>query len=938
MSDYSSDEAGDEIIRSAKQITVFPTIVEFPPTYVNVLSHFSLNITNPYHLQQTVNLKLEGDNEFSISQKSITIEGGSVYRCVISFSPKTEGKFTSLLKAYCDGCIPCVVMISAKSNESPLVFPKEIIEDFVFDDSATICNFEVQNKSLTKSLHVVMTVNTSAFTLPLSQLDIEQGESCECNLVFDPSRAEEIQKDPMINVQCAESGDSFNVPLMIGQIRNTITVDFGNSSIGQHKSHVLSIPQSAAIIQRTDENSPFFVTFEERNYSTTELCLDDEAKKDLVIEYEANEPGKHEEVIEFDSFFLQLTAACFKPFYTLQEPEKVGDPAVITNNSKKTKVCAISFTETYETSTEVKMLPGESKEIQLGTEKNLFISWNHREDPVFDRFEFFTESSTIITDESILGSRTVLTTSPGRNTLPITLNNDGDTPKRVSLVIDNPDFTVDDNFKTLVLEPHSMQSISVSFSPQKSTATTASLTVLDDDANEEITSLQLHGALQLVCDHSFVPLFGINDKTSVIMAVSGANSISVTAPDWVDAPDTIKSGRKFTVSCDEIPSSSMCDYITFESDTTASTSIPILAYKGSSEISYKPPEPLHKAKNGMMFTIIDVVNDGIRPGFVVFTCEDSEEINIRASPSAAIIPAGKTVSFKFVVDANASIEEAVIMHSGDEILRQIRAYLRPSSFYATSFNGVKTRDEINKFVDCLDEINEKQFAKIFKKSLTKQKIVFEQKIEIPVDSIIPEFASMPDFSISESEIDFGFMLKGSTTTKTIWLSNTSREVLELELYCDNPMISFPKNIRLKASEQFRLIIGIECTEESIVDTDIEITGTVDTKFIHVKAEIEEPMVQVETMDFGTCPIGRIARGNLKIINRRAIPVTVAASTNAPFVLNIKEVQIEPLSFIKFPVHFIPKTVGIFQEDLEFTSNEVHPFSVTLTGKSEVLDV
>ena len=89
-SSSSDDHFGEEILKQARQITVFPNSVEFPPTFTNVLTSFTVYFSNPFHAAQTIKLTLEGDEGFSISQDTVEIEGGSVYSCVISFKSKNS--------------------------------------------------------------------------------------------------------------------------------------------------------------------------------------------------------------------------------------------------------------------------------------------------------------------------------------------------------------------------------------------------------------------------------------------------------------------------------------------------------------------------------------------------------------------------------------------------------------------------------------------------------------------------------------------------------------------------------------------------------------------------------------------------------------------------------------------------------------------------------
>ena len=986
------------------QVTVFPTSVSFPPTYPNVNSHFTVFFANPSHNPQAINISFENSSNFTVSNPQSVIEGGSVFSCVISFLAKEPGSYSGILNAKIDGMNPCVVVLEAKCYNSPLVFPKDVIEHYVFSDCSTNCNFEIINNSIETPLHIYLSNNSPAFSIDKPSIQLNQCQKEEVEILFNPKIYKEVKDDIFLNVQCAESGDSFQIQLSVGQIRNIIDIDFGTTSIGQVKIHKINTVNPNQI---TEIQPPFYITIQElvkdteqtynnqqptsilKNKKSKRNSFEDEEKTEIntkekdnyndeendelrseffddqteisifdqnnesqvVVKYCSNEEGHFEDNVEFDNFILHLKGNSVAPFYVIDDKDIKDGHLIITNTTNDMQKCFVAFTDTFDNKTEIIMRPGKSKDIRMGKHKELFIQWfanseneNGEEIKVIDSFK--ASAGTVIktpTNSIIPSPKPKSENRPPiiASSMPITVDNDSDHTKHISLVIDNPQFVVEEKYKTLVLPPHSTQSVNVSYTPNKTAGASASIRVIDEKTKTEVSHIAVTGAIQLVSDVSFIPFFGVtHEPIKAFIKVSGAPIINVYSPEWITAPEEIEEGQRCTLECKNSPGSAVVDFITFDAENAADLDVPILAYHGHSDISFKSPSELTK-KGDNLITTIEVVNNGIRPGFVIFTCKDDDnQRQVQASPPCAIIQPAKKKLFKFVIEDGEG-PVSVMIHYGDEILRQMRSFLRPKSFYSTIFENIEVRDEISAFTDIMKKVNEKEFSQYFKKGLVRKTINLlenaneEERTETMMTStLITKAQENAQFSISESEVDFGIVQLGQEVSRAIWIENLTRSPLDLKLSTVSPYINIPEKIFMRSEEHRKLIINILTKESYDLDTIIEITNGVDNKLIHIIGEVEEPMTQIEILDFGTCQIGRLYRGKIKITNKKKRPVVISTSIDSPFSIPVPSIEVGSGCFIKFPVHFLPTEVGAFQGTLNFKAEGANPFSVTVVGKGE----
>lgn len=903
-----------------RQITVFPTTVDFHPTFPHVPANFTVLIANPYHYPQAVNISFNGDKCFSTSSPQYVIQPGEVRSCVVIFNPKSPGKFKTMMKVTSDDNDPCIVSIQANCFPSPLVFPFEEIQSFEFNDISTEFTFTLHNKSIIDTIHVVITPNSSSFSITNPSIELKPKESADVTLLFNPRNIETNLHT--LNVQCTETGDSFDLELNVGRIRQTITVDLGNISVGKSVSKTISLPNA---VQLTEIQPPFSISAEENNLNSTEVSINEDPKMDVTVKYCSKEEGAHMEFVEFEDFFLLLKGQSFVPFFSIDKSQKKDDITVLSNQTDQVQICKISFSENFENFTDIKLRPKQTYEVKMNKMSDLYVSWKKNDDLIIDHFELPKQDIPVT-----IIKETPTALSKKKSTIPITLNNDGDSPRHVTLQLDHSDFALDENYKTLVLPPHTMQSVNVTFTPTKSPKSKASLKLID---KSNVTKLSLECGLPLICDRPFIPFFGASkyEELQQTVTVTGANDIEIISPDFLKT-EFDEETHKATIECGDIPESTVLTDITFSSESSASINVPVIAYRGASDLILTPPSPLEKRK-GLLTTTIEVTNKGMRSGFVIFTGANDNKREIHASPSYAAIPAAKKMNFKFIVDEGEG-EVKIEMHSGDEIMRQIRALLKPDSFYATQFADVKTRDEISLFRENKKVFDEKYFTKIFKSSLKKKIIVLPENENDSEAEILKEFNDEPTFSISETNVDFGNIQVKEERKSIITIENLSMKPTKVKLSHQSKDVHVPSLIKLKPSEQQQFTVDFVPQKSGKFTEEIQIQNEAETKIIKLSADVEEPMVQIDTLNFGTCAVGRLHRGKLQISNRKSSAVVIEAVVEQPFYLPIKTVEIEAGCFVKFPVHFIPNVIGPFQAKLEFKPDIAPPFSVILIGNGE----
>lgn len=905
-----SSQEGDLGITS--QISVYPTSVQMIHTYPGVYSHFTVFYSNPSHREQIISFEFKGDAGYELSSKSVVINGGEVYSLVISFSSYEIGSFSTVLTARCDNSKSCAVSIQSKVVESPLYFPVADLEEFRFTDENNKYQCQICNRSIYKTLHLILSTTSNAFIASHCGVDLSPMEGVDLEIVFDHTQLGAVE--PRFELQCADTGQSLDIPLHIGLIKQTIDIDFGVLSINQLRSKSFSAPVSQLISQVHD---PFHIETGDSQEHRTEIYIDNDIAEQcqVLVSFCSSDPGIFDEIVEFSSFFLRLKANCVPPRFTVVPPSKIDDPLVITNISSIRTECILSFREDFIHSTSLTINPGQAKEIALKSD-DVYLKWDSDYGTVVDYFDCSIKNALLTSVDQC----TLLT---GKNVSPVTITNTSDVPKKVRFRIDHPDFSIL-NDQSVIIQPHSTYSVDINFDPKVNYVTRGDLFIMDEE-NNVISRVTLEGSPSIVASCSFVPMFGLSNerKTKFVMSVSGRSTINISYPEWIECDDITEPGVRFELSAKDIPRATLLDNIVFSSERTANRVIPILAYRGSSNISYYPPFVTRTA-NGNYLAEIEVVNLGLRTGFVVFLGKVDTDIHIE--PQAAVVNQGSSKVFKFMFPHEPT---SIQMCYGDEILRQLDTLLKSESFYSKSFENVETRNEVAAFNDI--SINYEEFNTIFKMKTNIIDIVLEVSPGISGSS-----TAFEDHDIRMIKmVDFCTLQANEIITKNAWIENKTPRSIKASISSLFETISVPNEIIIDPNGKEPIPITFQSNVEGIYNQSVEVTIESQLYVIDVIVRVIKLAEQADILDFGPCKIGRLSRAKIRVANKKRTSATFIATTQEPFTLPNPVFELEPRGVGFVPVHFMPLDIGPYHGTVEFSPDNASPFAVEVMALGEV---
>ena len=150
--------------------------------------------------------------------------------------------------------------------------------------------------------------------------------------------------------------------------------------------------------------------------------------------------------------------------------------------------------------------------------------------------------------------------------------------------------------------------------------------------------------------------------------------------------ENIDGDQPIVVECKPLQKSVIFQEIEIFSNNFLPKHLPVIAYKYGSDISCEESYQLCYGVNQYSVKI-EVKNNGNRIAFVVFTSGTENNFNISVNPVSSLIYPKSASTFEFLIDSpHLPTEIPIVMYFGDEILREIKAFLDPNNFFAKIFD------------------------------------------------------------------------------------------------------------------------------------------------------------------------------------------------------------------------------------------------------------
>ena len=444
---------------------------------------------------------------------------------------------------------------------------------------------------------------------------------------------------------------------------------------------------------------------------------------------------------------------------------------------------------------------------------------------------------------------------------------------------------------------------------------------------------------------------------------------NVEGPKWLKLPESVESDVPFPVISTVLPSSECASHLTVSISEEQNffmpegyeiqqkeQSIPIIAYKGTSKVECNSKNIILKYKGKKQYSgDIEITNSGDRSAFIVLTTPN-ENVNISVLPSdIAIIKPGETKKLTFVVFSSQkqqqkiNLNETLLLYTGDEIMRQIRSFLDPQDSLSLMFNSIEAQSEITNIISYISELDLKQFAKVFKKSLKTIELTISTQvydIKKPVNTsqiaISPSSVSFQSLNspfqlslMNMSSEDIGFDIqKEQSSFDYLIISPTTGIVPK---YSEIPVtVSILHNKNLKSSIQSALdnlqnefsafdnsLFSSKFNQSFQIITDdgvINVPVTFSPQIVQHRMKNKIFSVKLSIIDFGICPINTQKEISFPITNltQKQIEVFITRSDikhSTGFYFPATRVELKPLGLAEVLFTFSPKYDMQYEEEI-----------------------
>lgn len=286
-------------------ITVFPEFYNFPPTYPNKPLETVIFLSNSGITEEIFTVSINGDKEFSTPKDKVKLPPGETLRIIVIFHPK-EVKYCNAILVF-DGKYPLTVQIGARCFPSTMEIPVNDLKYWSFSKTKREIEIPISNKSLVHPLSVSVAADSMAFTVTPTGVNIPPANTSLLTVKYDPSIP--IGTNPVLNVQCEQTGDCLNIPLHIVAPKPSLKIDFGVAKLNESivRSVSLQSPESIPTVPW-----PF------------KLLSKGEYQTNLEIEFNSNTEGLFGATINLEGFDLDLTGRAVKnPFYITLNPLQI---------------------------------------------------------------------------------------------------------------------------------------------------------------------------------------------------------------------------------------------------------------------------------------------------------------------------------------------------------------------------------------------------------------------------------------------------------------------------------------------------------------------------------------------------------------------------------------------------------------------------------------
>ena len=948
------------------ETTVFPMKLRFPATFPNVPVERKVIISNSREDAEDVRISLKGDPEFTVSVDRIRIVEGETAAIVVRFCPKSVSLFNGTLVV--TGREVVRVPMTGSGITSPLEIPPASADVWQFPRRRTERLVRLGNRSLYLPLRVVLATNCSAFSVTPQEVEIAPASWAEVSLVFTPKTA--VAEAPCIFIQCAQTGDSVEIPLTFRKAKSVVVVDFGTTSVNSRVKQELKLDRNEAV---PDVPWPFSAGHGSDSNS-------------IMFEFCAHNVNEFECKIELENAIVKLIGRTVIPPYRIFFPPSFPEAPITVSNLTyeplklilSAKPASVALSKSV-----MELRPNQTGVVHVLSDKldfdafTLVVEWDtEMMDHVIDYHIHDTTQNvsgmTEIEASELDTSGTFLNTSKKRDTITASTSFIV-FPKVSSRHISTFSFTVscDDDF-----EIKTPDWIEIYEAPQANVPTQlhvkslrsslVSGNVICKAHTEElvIPAIAYSGSSQILIDSPLDVRTTSQTQGSVTLDVQNVGRRSGFVVFTVPDEYCVDIFPKAAV----IEPNSICA-VRFVTPLKGHSRVPIIALSGDELLRQLLAKVCPSDFFAKFFENIDTVSEidsisglihKLNPRDIVSLFKKhlvTSQLTLRC-PDKAVPFKQVTISpqqLEFVASEPASVSILNLSPRPLEFSASCKskhAKISPGSGIAPPYAESIVTVEMNKpeitsvELKCAGETFTVPVSPLAPTKVKLETSVYEDR-SLSLISSSPHtgvrsreagITNRGGFSVNKGNVDFSTCELGRSLRKSVIISNDEPKPMRISLRSTNPdLFSCEKTATLPASGH--LVIEVEFHPSSV--------GTA-RETLHIENEdnnlevgligecIEESVVSVSALangefQFPACLPGTIRRVNLRITNRKRKPVYVTARTSVPFSCPQPEFDVDPLGSVICPIRFTPMSPGRYNATLTLRSSLGSVTTLRLVG-------
>ena len=816
---------------SVPDIAVFPSAIRFPNCFPHVTLTQKVVISNSGAAEEQFRVCVTGDAQFSIDCDSITVGSGSTASVTVEFRPDAVSLFQASLLI--EGRLSMIVPLTGHCMPSPLDIPGPDAPAWKIPSAPSERRVVIGNRSYSMALEVEFVSNSEAVSVEPDVLELPAGTKKEIRLAFDPRKLSKFE-EPEISVKCEKTQEEFVIEMVREGPRVCMSVDFGPVSVG------------AAVVQSLQLRAPQIAPDVHWPFGIVNADPNGIEQGTLEFVFLSEKEGVFQEKIQFEEFDVLLLGTAVVPPYQIRISRRWARKPIVIRNMEDHPVTfqfGASPANAIVDVEEAYLRPKETVRIHVILESacqerpELLVTWVYKDGrTVRDRIELPVEEKAAGGDED----RTELSVQ------------DMDERSDVSQISQSFKEGQSRRGSPAKIDTTSMRN---RLSPRSAGTPGSSRFVKEQ--SEAITC-----SVPITASTDLIPFFGVSRSCprTVAIVIECQEPFTLVAPEYVSVTDVCESGKPIELTCSECPFSEVVDALKVYVRGELGLKIPSVCYQGASNLEF---DTLALTDGNM--ASLKIKNMGERAGFVMVNVERGD---VKASPNALIIQPFQSgvVRFKFACEPEKAL---VSLTTGDELLRQLKAKLRPTDKTCKLFAGISSGNEIALIKDALFETNRPALSSLLRKCMPQTTVRFMASVQI---------------AFSPAELDF----ESTEDVKFLTVTNNSKQTLDIELSCRSVFVSLEPNVlSLQPNTDGKVIVRIQREADALIQ--VSCGGDVFEVPLHFAAAGSANAnstfsVNKTEIDFGNVDLGLIEAQKLQIRNllKRQISLSFTLPTKSPF--------------------------------------------------------